>query len=67
MSVQATGYPNPSYQWSLNGIEISGAKNYSYFINDAQLPQAGDYMVKAYNAAGEVTSNVAHVDVIIPT
>jgi hypothetical protein len=66
MSVGATGYPSPSYQWSLNGIEISEAKNYSYFINDAELSQAGDYMVKVYNAAGEVTSNVAHVDVIIP-
>ena len=67
MSVQATGYPSPSYQWSLNGTEISGAESNTYFINDAQLPQAGDYTVKTYNVVGQVMSNVAHVAVIIPT
>lgn len=66
MTAIATGYPTPSYQWEFNGVEISGAQNYSYLINDAQLSQAGDYAVKTYNAAGEVISNVAHVDVVIP-
>lgn len=66
MTVTATGYPAPSYQWSLNNVEISGATNQSYWLNGAKADQAGDYFVKVYNAAGEVISNTVHVDVIIP-
>jgi hypothetical protein len=66
MSVYATGYPTPSYAWSLNGNEISGAYNSTYWINNAQASQAGDYSVKVYNSVGQVVSNTAHLDVIIP-
>jgi hypothetical protein len=67
MSIIASGYPNPSYQWNFNGIEISGAINSTYFIQSALESQAGDYTAKAFNAVGEVMSDVAHVDVVIPT
>jgi hypothetical protein len=67
MSVMASGYPSPSYQWNFNGIEISGAINSTYFIQNALDFQAGDYTVKVFNAVGQVTSDIAHVDVIIPT
>lgn len=67
MSVIASGYPSPSYQWNFNGTEISGATNYIYLLEGALESQAGDYSVKVFNAAGEVMSDVAHVDVVIPT
>jgi len=66
MSVYATGYPTPFYAWSLNNTEISGAYNSTYWINNAQASQAGDYRVKVYNAVGQLESDIAHVDVIIP-
>ena len=66
MSVTATGYPSPSYQWSFNGAEVSGAIGSSYFIYSGSEINAGDYAVKVYNVAGEVTSNIAHVDVVSP-
>jgi hypothetical protein len=64
-SVMATGYPTPSYQWMLNGSEISGVVWAGYNLSDLQENQAGDYTVKVSNAAGEVLSNVAHLNVVI--
>jgi hypothetical protein len=64
MSVIATGYPDSFYQWSLNGNEISGATNSSYYIYSGSDPSAGDYTVKVYNIAGEVISDTAHVDIL---
>jgi hypothetical protein len=49
----------------LNGSEISGVVWAGYNLSDLQENQAGDYTVKVYNAAGEVLSNVAHLNVII--
>ena len=66
-NVMATGYPTPSYQWMLNNSEISGAIWPGYDLPNLQENQAGDYAVKVSNAAGEVLSNVAHLNVIIST
>lgn len=66
MSVLATGYPSPSYQWNFNGAEISGANQQSYFIYSGTDINAGDYTVKVYNAAGQVTSDPAHVEFTSP-
>ena len=66
-NVIATGYPTPSYQWMFNSSEISGAVWPGYDLPNLQENQAGDYAVKVSNAAGEVLSNVAHLNVIIST
>lgn len=66
MSVTASGYPNPSYQWNFNGAQISGATDSYYWINGVTDSNSGDYTVKVYNAVGEVLSNVAHVNVVSP-
>lgn len=66
MSVAASGYPNPSYQWNFNGAEISGAVSASYWINGINESNAGDYTVKVFNTIGEVVSDVAHVNVLPP-
>lgn len=63
-TINATGYPTPSYQWKFNGVEISGAISRGYNINDVQEAQVGDYSVKVYNAAGEVMSNIAHLSLM---
>jgi len=65
-NVIATGYPTPSYQWMFNGSEISGAIWQGYNLENVQENQAGDYSVKVYNAVGNVNSDIAHLDVIIP-
>jgi hypothetical protein len=64
-NVMATGYPTPSYQWMFNSSEISGAVWAGYNLPNLQENQAGDYTVKVSNAAGEVLSNVAHLNVVI--
>ena len=66
MSVMASGYPTPSYQWNLNGTEISGEISQYYYINSGSEASAGDYTVKVYNVAGETISDIAHVDVVAP-
>lgn len=66
MTVTASGYPTPSYQWNFNDTEISGAVNPYYWINGVSDQNAGDYTVKVFNAVGEVVSDVAHVNVLPP-
>jgi Immunoglobulin domain/Immunoglobulin I-set domain len=50
-----------SYQWYLNGKQITGATSSSYLIASAIAMDAGDYTVIVSNAAGSVTSNIAKV------
>ena len=64
ISVMASGYPTPSYQWNFNGAEISGAMSSTYLIQNAIESQAGDYTVKVFNVAGEVLSDTAHINVL---
>ena len=66
IGIIASGYPSPSYQWSFNGNEIYGATGSSYFIYSGSEANAGDYAVKVYNVAGEITSNIAHINVVSP-
>jgi uncharacterized repeat protein (TIGR01451 family) len=64
LSVLASGTA-PNYQWSLNGANIAGATNSSYFINNAQLVHAGAYVVTLSNAVGSVTSAPAQLTVLV--
>ena len=59
MVVSATGTPTPSYQWSKNGVIISGATVATYSLASAVSGDAGSYTVVATNSAGSVTSNPA--------
>ena len=40
------GLDAPSYQWSLNGVEIPGATNRIYFLDSPQEADAGTYVVR---------------------
>ncbi|HVU17052.1 MAG TPA: immunoglobulin domain-containing protein [Candidatus Didemnitutus sp.] len=62
-SVVATGTPAPTYQWRLNGTNISGATSASYSISSAQAANVGTYTVVVTNVAGSVTSSGATLTV----
>ena len=66
LSVTATGTPAPTYQWQLNGSDVSGATSASYTIASTQAANAGSYTCVVTNAAGSVTSSTATLTVQIP-
>lgn len=58
-AVAATGVPNPTYQWQLNGTNISGATGSSYTVTGASYTNAGNYTVIVTTPAGTATSAAA--------
>jgi hypothetical protein len=58
-SVVAVGSDPLSYQWSKNGINISGATSSIYNINNKNLSDDGVYTCTVSNSFGSVTSNGA--------
>ena len=65
-SVSATGVPLPSYQWQLNGTNVSGATGPTLTIANTQLADAGIYTVVVTNGSGSVTSSPATLAVTVP-
>ncbi len=72
-SVNATGVPLPSYQWQLNGTNvsasaanISGATSPTLTISNTQLADAGNYTVVITNGSGSITSIAAPLAVTVP-
>lgn len=66
-SVTVSAFPDPTYQWFLNGTAINGATAASYSITNAQGSHAGDYTVTATNPIGSATSAKATLTVNTPT
>ena len=60
LSVSATG-SGLSYQWQLNGTNISGAMNATYNIPHVTSTNVGVYTVVVSNASGSVTSQATIV------
>ncbi len=58
-SVQATGTPPPTYQWTRNGANVAGATAATLALNGVQAASAGTYAVVVTNSAGTVTSSNA--------
>ena len=58
-SVVATNAAPLSYQWSLNGLALSGATMSAYFLPSAQPTDAGSYTVAVSNSLYTVTSATA--------
>jgi pectin methylesterase-like acyl-CoA thioesterase len=55
-SVAATGIPDPTYQWQVNGTNIDGATNATLTIPSATSDNDGPYTVIVTTSSGRVTS-----------
>jgi len=67
LSVSATGYPYPTFQWKKDGVAIPGATNNYYTQSGAASSDSGNYTVVVNNSAGSITSDVAAVGVLALT
>ncbi|HUD49423.1 MAG TPA: LamG-like jellyroll fold domain-containing protein [Candidatus Baltobacteraceae bacterium] len=63
LSAGAIGIPPLSYQWQLNGVNLSGATAMTY-TNGGIGASGGDYDVVVSNPYGSVTSQVATVSIL---
>jgi hypothetical protein len=69
LSVAASGYPTPSYQWRKNGASlydsdtVSGVYSAVLLLKNCQVEDAGNYDVVVSNSVASVTSSVAVVTV----
>jgi uncharacterized repeat protein (TIGR01451 family) len=62
----ASGSTPLSYQWFLGGTALPGATGTTLGLTNVQTNQVGNYSFVATNAAGAVTSIVAHLTVLVP-
>jgi len=65
-SVTATGTAPLSYQWQLNGLNISSATGGTLTLSSVQATDGGNYSVVVTNLGGSVTSAVAVLTVWLP-
>ena len=66
ISVVATGFPPPSYQWYFNGAPIAGATSATLTTNNVQAANAGNYTVFVSNNINSALSSVATLTVTYP-
>jgi sugar lactone lactonase YvrE len=55
-----------SFQWSKDGLNISGATYIPYYRTNVQSADGGDYTLVITNRGGSATSTVARLTVIVP-
>lgn len=63
LTVSASGYPPPTYQWQLEGTVIPGATNAFLSFQDVHTNQAGHYSATVMNGLGSITSETATLTV----
>jgi hypothetical protein len=62
LSVTASGFPAPIFQWRLNGVNIPNARSSTYTVTtNAQPTDGGSYNVIVANAGGAIASDIATV------
>ena len=65
-SVSADGSPSLSYQWRLNGVNLTGGTGPTIAIDDLQPSDSGSYSVVVQNAHGTAVSTDAKLIVYLP-
>jgi hypothetical protein len=65
-SVNATGSSPLAYQWQKNSAALAGSTETTLVLTNVQSAHAGDYHVVVTNVQGTVTSDVAHLTVLVP-
>ena len=63
LTVEASGDPEPTYQWQKDGVNISGQTGKTLSLSSIALSDAGTYRVVATNSNGSVTSQGALIEV----
>ena len=63
LAVAAQAFPAPTYQWKLDGVDISGATHPAYYLESAASSDSGNYTVEVTSGDGVVVSSVASVTV----
>jgi subtilisin-like proprotein convertase family protein len=63
ISVAATGWPEPTWQWHRDGQPVAGARSPELFLPNAGVSDTGHYTLRISNSAGSVTSAPVHVAV----
>lgn len=66
-NVVVNGSVPSGYQWRSNNVNISGATQASYTINNAQLSNAANYSVVVTTTFGTVTTPNATLTVVVPS
>ena len=66
LTLAASGTAPLTYQWSKDGVALTGATAASYSLASATTADAGSYSVTVTNSAGSVTSNSVAVTVTAP-
>lgn len=66
LTVVASGGPEPTYQWRLNGVNLPGAVSSTLTLTNLQPADGGSYDVVVANLVGTVHSDVATVRVQTP-
>jgi hypothetical protein len=61
--VFADGSTPLTYQWQFNGVDLGGATNAAFTVNNARIADDGNYSVIVRNAAGSATSIGARLTV----
>ncbi|MBI5800331.1 MAG: immunoglobulin domain-containing protein [Verrucomicrobia bacterium] len=65
-SVTNSGIAPFTYQWRLNGANLTGATSPTLTLNNVQTNQAGDYSVRIDNGLGFTLSSNATLTVLVP-
>ncbi|HEU6448887.1 MAG TPA: pectinesterase family protein [Verrucomicrobiae bacterium] len=66
-TANATGIPDPAYQWLKNGTNLAGQTGSTLTITNATGLDIGSYSVIVTNLAGSISSSNANLNVNAPT